>query len=176
MPRPEIVDVLPGSSGFPGVPKLKKKNRPTNMHIPMSCVYNQYPIIAWHMHCATSLICRHCSNENICNPWRPCSMSHAHVHTRHACQWALYCSCNTGDLPCLAWPHFLAVSGFTQFPFMSSLLLSLHPSLTLAIAIPPSLHLLLLPPHLLDQHPLPTFHLSLPLHVPSSGPAVSYSH
>ena len=59
---------------------------------------------------------------------------------------------------------------------MSSLLLSSHPSLTLAIATPPSLPLLLLAPHLLDQHPLLTFHLSLSLHVPSSGPAVSYSH
>ena len=59
---------------------------------------------------------------------------------------------------------------------MSFLLLSLHPSLTLAIAILPSLPFLLLAPHLLDQHLLLTFHLPLPLHVPSSGPAVSYSH
>ena len=49
---------------------------------------------------------------------------------------------------------------------MSSLLLSLHPSLTLSISIPPNLPLLLLAPHLLDQHLLLTFPflcMSLPL-------------
>ena len=155
----KILEAIRGSNGFPWVPKLRKKNWSTSMHIPMSCVYNPYPIVARHMHCAASLICRHCSHENICNPWRPCSMSHADVHTGHACQWIPYCSYSTRSPP-----------------FMSFLLLSLHPSLTLAIAILPSLPFLLLAPHLLDQHLLLTFHLPLPLHVPSSGPAVSYSH
>jgi hypothetical protein len=46
MPRNEILEAIRCSNGFPGVPKLKKKKWPTSMHIPMSCVYNPYPVIA----------------------------------------------------------------------------------------------------------------------------------
>ena len=146
-----------------GCPSSKKRNWSTSMHILMSCIYNPYPVIAWHMHCAASLICRHCSHENICNPWRPCSMSHAHVHTGHACQWIPYCSCNTGSPPSCH-PSCCHHIPLWLWPFLSlpiSLFCSLPPTPWTSIPFSPStfpflcmfLPLALLSPIHIELHP-----------------------